>query len=77
MGFIYVSAGFTNEKIHLYLAQDLSYKQAKPDEGEILECYEYPLDDVFDMINSGDINDAKTICALARTVERLNGRLNG
>ncbi len=66
LGFIYVSAGFTNEKIYLYLASDLTQKGAHPDEGEILECYEYPLNNVFDMINSGEINDAKTICALAR-----------
>jgi len=68
LGFVYVSAGFTNEKIHLFLATDLEYKQANPDPGEILECYEYPLSDVFDMINSGEINDAKTICALARMI---------
>jgi ADP-ribose pyrophosphatase len=70
LGFAYVSAGFTNEKIHLFLASDLEYKQAKPDEGEILECYEYLLKDVFDMINSGEINDAKTLCALLRLQER-------
>lgn len=66
LGFVYVSAGFTNEKIHLFLAENLTYKQAKPDAGEILECYEYPLKDVLDMINSDEINDAKTICALMR-----------
>jgi ADP-ribose pyrophosphatase len=71
LGFIYVSAGFTNEKIYLYLATGLTYKQAHPDEGEIIECYEYPLRDIFDMINSGEINDAKTICALMRADERL------
>ncbi|MDR1168934.1 MAG: NUDIX hydrolase [Heliobacteriaceae bacterium] len=72
LGFIYVSAGFTNEKIYLFLAEDLTYKQAKPDAGEILECGEYSLEDIRAMIKAGEINDAKTICTLMRTVERLN-----
>jgi hypothetical protein len=33
---------------------------------QIIKCYEYKLADVFKMIQSGEINDAKTICALSR-----------
>ena len=52
--------------LYLYLAQDLEFVGEHPDEGEILKCDEYKLGDVFEMIKKGEINDAKTICALMR-----------
>ncbi len=66
LGFIYVSAGFTNEKIYLYLATDLTFKKQNLDEGEFLECKEFSTDNIFEMIDEGKINDAKTLCALMR-----------
>ncbi len=41
LGYIYTSVGFCDEKLHLYLATDLEYKQINPDEDEIIECEEY------------------------------------
>ena len=76
LGFVYVSAGFTNEKIHLYLAQDLEFTEQKLDRGEFLESGEYPLEEVLDLINSGEINDAKTLCALLRT-QKILGEKDG
>ena len=34
LGYIYTSVGFCNEKLYLYLATDLEYKQVNPDEDE-------------------------------------------
>ena len=50
----------------MYLATDLEFVGEHPDEGEIIKCFEFPLDEVKNMIMSGEINDAKTICAIAR-----------
>lgn len=68
LGFINTTPGICNEKLYLYLAQDLVYVGEHPDEGEILKVCEYKLSEVFEMINNGEINDAKTICALFRGV---------
>lgn len=66
LGYIYTTPGICDEKLYLYHASDLEYKKQNPDEGEIIEFFEYKIKDVFDFINSGEINDAKTICALTR-----------
>lgn len=72
LGYIYTSVGFCNEKLYLYLATDLEYKQVNPDEDEIIETKEYPIKEVFEMIDNGKINDAKTLCALLRAREYIN-----
>lgn len=66
LGYINTTPGICTEKLYLYLAKDLEFVGEHPDEGEVLKCYEYSLDRVFDMIKTGEINDSKTICTLMR-----------
>lgn len=66
LGYINTTPGFCDEKLYLYLAQDLEFVGEHPDDGEIIQCKEYKISEIFDKINSGEINDAKTICALTR-----------
>ncbi len=66
LGFIYTTPGICDEKLYLYYATDLEFTKQNPDDGEIIEYFEYNLNEVFDMIKSGEISDAKTICALTR-----------
>ncbi|MCD8377571.1 MAG: NUDIX hydrolase [Candidatus Gastranaerophilales bacterium] len=72
LGFIYTSPGFCDEKLHLYFANGLKYKNQHPDEDEIIECYEYSIDEIYSMIDNGIINDSKTICALLRARKYLS-----
>ena len=72
LGYIYTSVGFCDEKLHLYLARDLKYKKQNPDEDEIIECEEYPLSTVMEMIDNGVINDAKSICTILRARKYLS-----
>lgn len=66
LGFINTTPGICTEKLYLYFAKGLEYFGEHPDEGEILKCEEYKISDVYSMIQKGEINDAKTICALSR-----------
>lgn len=66
LGYINTTPGICTEKLYLYLAQNLEFVGEHPDEGEILKCDEYKLSEVFKMIQNGEINDSKTICALTR-----------
>ena len=66
LGYINTTPGICTEKLYLYLASDLEFVGEHPDEGEIIKCFEYKLSDVMNLINNGEINDAKTICALHR-----------
>lgn len=66
LGFVYTSPGYSNEKLYLYKAEDLEFTACHPDEGEIIESFEFKLQDVVKMVKNGEINDAKTLCALLR-----------
>ena len=66
LGFINTSPGFCDEKLYLYMASDLEFVGEHPDDGEIIQAEEFKLSQVRDMIMNGEINDAKTICALYR-----------
>lgn len=71
LGFINTTPGICTEKLYLYLAKDLEFVGEHPDEGEIIKCFEYKPADVFEMIKSGEINDAKTICTLFRAFMKV------
>ncbi|MBR6163937.1 NUDIX hydrolase [bacterium] len=66
LGFIWTTPGFCSEKLYLFKAEDLEFVGPKPDEDEILNYFEADKTKVFEMIKSGEINDSKTICAIAR-----------
>lgn len=66
LGFVYTSPGYSDEKLYLYKAEDLHFTHCHPDEGDILQPLEIKIDDAVKMINNGEINDAKTLCAFMR-----------
>lgn len=66
LGYIFTTPGICDEKLYLYYATDLIFKKENPDDGEIIECFEYKIKDILAMIKSGEITDAKTICAITR-----------
>lgn len=60
----YLAPGYSSEMLHTFLAQDLVKTQAHTDADEFLEVVEVPMSDAIDLIRSGDIKDAKTICGI-------------
>lgn len=66
LGFIHTSAGYSNEKLYLYKADNLEFVGECPDEGEFLKNCEFSKEEVLKMIKSGEITDAKTICAMLK-----------
>ena len=69
-GFIYTTPGFTDERIFLYLARDLSPSdEYGKDEDEVIEVVDVALQDIPGMIRDGTICDAKTICLVYHSLE--------
>lgn len=66
LGYVYTSPGYSDEKLYLYKAEDLTYIGQNLDEGEILEPLEFSYDEVLQKIRNGEIVDAKTLCAILR-----------
>jgi len=61
---IFTGPGFTNEMIHMYIADDLVKTAVNPDEDEFLEVRAYELSELRRMIRDGRICDAKTIAGI-------------
>jgi ADP-ribose pyrophosphatase len=60
----FVSPGFCEEKMWVYLATELVQGQQRLEEDEILDVVRLPLSEALEMIASGEIQDAKTIIGL-------------
>lgn len=61
---IFTTPGFTDEKIHLFVATGLSVGEPRPMSDEFLEVEARPLSRVLEMIRDQEIVDAKSIVAL-------------
>lgn len=61
IGEYYLSPGYANEKIYIYLAQDLSYANVNPDADEFLEIVKMPFTRLDEMVKNNEITDAKTV----------------
>lgn len=71
LGVCYPSVAYLTEKIHMYLATGLSFDKQSLDEDEFLDVVKIRIEDAIDMIMKGEIEDAKTQCAVLKTARLL------
>ncbi|HEY6806853.1 MAG TPA: NUDIX hydrolase [Pyrinomonadaceae bacterium] len=67
----FVSPGFLEEKMWLYLATELTETKQKLDDDEVIEVVRIPFSQALEMISDGEIEDAKTIIGLLLAASRL------
>jgi ADP-ribose pyrophosphatase len=61
---IYTTPGFTDEKIHLFIAIGLTTGETSLDEDEFLDTVTMPMSEALEKVRTGEITDSKTICTL-------------
>ncbi len=61
---MYTTPGFTDEKIHLFMATGLTSGETKHEADEFLELQPMPLSRALQMIQAGEIQDSKTALGL-------------
>lgn len=66
----YLAAGYTTECMHVFLAEELFPSPLPPDVNEQLTLEKMSLEQALRLVESGQIEDAKTLVALLR-VEKL------
>jgi len=71
----FVSPGFLEEKMWVYLATELAEGKQRLDEDELLDIVRLPISDALEMISSGEIQDAKTIISLMLAAPRVGSPL--
>ncbi|MDO4546913.1 MAG: NUDIX hydrolase [Clostridia bacterium] len=76
---VITTPGFCDERIALYLATGLRCGNNHPDEDEFLNAYFMPAKELYDMIYSKELCDAKSVCALlfARPLLAKMGLIDG
>jgi ADP-ribose pyrophosphatase len=71
LGEMIPTGAYCSERIHLFLAKDLTWGETNLDDGEFVTLERIPLDMLWADIRSGRINDAKTITAVCRALDQL------
>ena len=72
LGKLYPSPGCYGETLHLFLARNLTFGEAKPDEDEFLRADRMPLDVLLQRILRNEIADAKTVAGVLKAKLYLN-----
>lgn len=67
----FVSPGFCEEKMWVYLATELTPSTQRLEDDEILEVLRLPFSQALEMISDGEIQDAKTIIGLMLAAPRV------
>lgn len=75
LGSILTTPGFTDEVIHLYLGRELMKAEQKLEHDEVLSIERVTFARALEMCASGEIRDAKTICALVMAEKFLDKEL--
>lgn len=66
LGEYYGSPAILSEKIHMYMAEELSFGDTDYDDDEIMQVEQIPLSDLAGRVLRGEIPDGKTQCAVLR-----------
>ncbi|MBE7088892.1 MAG: NUDIX hydrolase [Clostridiales bacterium] len=69
---IFPTPGYTNEVIYIYHAKEYLKKQQKLDSGEFLKVEFIEIEKVLQMIDKGEICDAKTVTAVYKYLLKDN-----
>ena len=67
----FVSPGFCEEKMWLYLATEMTQTEHRLEDDELLDVVRLPLSQALEMITAGEIEDAKTIIGLMLAAPHL------
>jgi len=72
LGTITPLPGYSDERIHIFLASDLKVAEQQLDDDEMLNVHPIKFNDALQMILTGEISDGKTISGLFLASEWLN-----
>ncbi len=67
----FVSPGFCEEKMWVFLAMDLTETKQQLDDDEVIELVRIPFAQALSMITTGEIEDAKTIIGIMLAAPRV------
>ncbi|MGZ3930420.1 MAG: NUDIX domain-containing protein [Bacteroidia bacterium] len=63
---LHLSNSATNELAIVYVARDLSFEEAEPEESEVLQIKKLPISEAYDWVMAGKITDAISVAAILK-----------
>ena len=72
LGELVPSPALINERIQMYLAEDITFTERELDDDEFLDVERVPLKKLYDMVMAGEIADAKTQITVLKVWQLLN-----
>jgi len=60
----YPTVGYSEEILHIFFADDLTAGETEPDDNESIDVELYTPDELYELIDRGEMNDGKTMLAL-------------
>ena len=66
----YLAPGYSQELIHIFMAQDLQPAEAAPDDDEIIRVKKVPFEDAVAACLRGELTDAKTVAGILAVAAR-------
>lgn len=63
---MHLSNSASDEFCILYVAQDLSFGQSEPEDSEELEVRKLPFDELYKMVETGEVTDSLTVAAVLK-----------
>jgi ADP-ribose pyrophosphatase len=73
IGQFFLTPGYCNEFMHIYLATGLSDSPLAADEDEFLDIVKLPVKTVYEMASRGEFEDSKTLAALLLAQPKIFG----
>ncbi|MCF7804588.1 MAG: NUDIX hydrolase [Candidatus Marinimicrobia bacterium] len=73
LGKLHPGIGYSNEIIHIYVAEDLTFHEEQQDHDEFIETFTLSLNEALDAVRSGKITDAKSMVGIFWAEKYLNG----
>lgn len=73
----HLSNSVTDEYGLAYIAQDLSFGDAQPEETELLKVRKLPFAEAFNMVMDGEITDALSVCTILKAQNWMNNARSG
>ncbi len=63
------SPAILSESVYMYIAEDITFTETSPDDDEFIEMEKIPLERLYAMVMSGEIEDSKTQIAVLKAVQ--------
>lgn len=74
LGVMHPCIGYSDERIEIFMAHDLTHVGHALDDGEFLEVHLLTVDEAISAVHAGEITDGKTISALFRALPLIQGK---